>query len=560
MPRKTAPTTAALRRAPRIELIRCDEIQPDPFQPRKHIDPVALRELADSILERGLLQAIRVFERGTERAPYIIETGERRWRACFELLHHDRIKAEIVPVKEPAEALADQIVENDQREALTYLEEAHAYADLQARGTGGHLLTVDQVAEQIGKKPAHVAQRLRLNALIPEARKELETGQIYLGHALQIARLQPPEQKEALKHAKRQEWTSQGTVSVPASVRVLELWIQDEVLMELKRAPWKLEDPELVPAAGACTTCPKRTGSQPALWADLKGPDRCSDRGCFKSKAQAFLQVRVAAITKRDGRAPLMLSDMYYNAPKNLVSHQDWKEAARKGRNGCKLSRPAIVVGELVPKEIFACADKACRRHFTRPRTEPRPDPKKAAAAKAKARVDNAATWVLERELIAHAPTIAAMTAADWQLLVPVLTESYNREDMSAGELAGFGLRAPAVLTVDQFSRLLGAALVCEAQFRRTGDLRELAKRWKVDPKRCAKDAARMLEGRRARIEAIDDGRQAAGKGYKPPKDACAHCGCTEGNPCPGGCGWMANPNKKPGRLCTACHEEGARL
>jgi hypothetical protein len=65
-------------------------------------------------------------------------------------------------------------------------------------------------------------------------------------------------------------------------------------MLQLVKAGFPLDDAELVPAAGACLKCPKRTGNQPELFGDIKSPDVCTDPGCFEKKVAAFGKIRLA--------------------------------------------------------------------------------------------------------------------------------------------------------------------------------------------------------------------------------------------------------------------------
>ena len=156
-----------------LQEIELDRIVPNPEQPRQHIDPEALAELAASIRQHGLLQPLVVTraERG-----YSIVAGERRWRAARAA----GLTSVPVIVKEAsAESVLElALVENLQRADLTPLEEAAAYQLLVERG-----LTQEQVATRVGRSRVAVANRLRLLSLPAEARSLLVSGALTEGHA-----------------------------------------------------------------------------------------------------------------------------------------------------------------------------------------------------------------------------------------------------------------------------------------------------------------------------------------------------------------------------------------
>ncbi len=77
--------------------------------------------------------------------------------------------------------------------------------------------------------------------------------------------------------------------------KALREWIQDNVNLKLKDVPWDLNDANLVPAAGACSSCEKRSSTNPALFSELtvKGEDTCFDAGCYGQKREAFVKIQL---------------------------------------------------------------------------------------------------------------------------------------------------------------------------------------------------------------------------------------------------------------------------
>ncbi len=99
-----------------------------------------------------------------------------------------------------------------------------------------------------------------------------------------IARLPQEQQKDAFAAAFREDWRTKEKHAIP--VRELAQWIRENVMLTLADAVFDCEDAELVPAAGACVTCPKRTGANTALFDDFAQDDRCmlcGIRGLFKA-------------------------------------------------------------------------------------------------------------------------------------------------------------------------------------------------------------------------------------------------------------------------------------
>ena len=147
---------------PRVFRLRLSEIEPNPDQPRKHIDREALAELAASIERHGLIQPITVQRRDGEDR-YVLVAGERRFRA-HELLGREEILAIVT------NGAADEIalIENIQREDLHPLEEAAAFA----RMMQAHGWTQEQLAEIVGKARPTVTNTLKLNGLADSIKAE----------------------------------------------------------------------------------------------------------------------------------------------------------------------------------------------------------------------------------------------------------------------------------------------------------------------------------------------------------------------------------------------------
>ncbi|MDR6356435.1 ParB/RepB/Spo0J family partition protein [Pseudomonas psychrotolerans] len=170
-----------------------DIIQRGKYQPRRHMDPVALEELANSIRVQGLMQPIVVRAIGEGR--YEIIAGERRWRASQQA-GLERIPALVRDVPDQV-AIALALIENIQRQNLNPLEEAMALQRLQDEFE----LTQAQVAEAVGKSRSGVTNLLRLLALAEEAKELLAKGELEMGHARALLGL--PKARQAERGAAR---------------------------------------------------------------------------------------------------------------------------------------------------------------------------------------------------------------------------------------------------------------------------------------------------------------------------------------------------------------------
>lgn len=159
----------------KIQEIDLDDIRPNPHQPRHNFDPEALKELADSIKQSGVLQPIVL--RASSVSGYEIVAGERRVRAS-RLAGLTTIPAIVRQLSEE-EMIELAVLENLQREDLTPLEEAEAYNMMMAKLD----LTQSQVAQRLGKSRPHVTNSLRLLKLPQTVKDMLNQKEISMGIA-----------------------------------------------------------------------------------------------------------------------------------------------------------------------------------------------------------------------------------------------------------------------------------------------------------------------------------------------------------------------------------------
>jgi ParB/RepB/Spo0J family partition protein len=269
-------------------------LRPNRFNPRKHIDKAALNELADSIAEIGVMQAIvaREIKDAVAGEPlYEIVAGERRWRASEIAAGRSKSKAvatipTIVRELSDFQAMQLAVIENAQREDLHPIEEAEGFhmllhPPLQTSGAPAKSLTVDELAAKLHKSRSHVFNRLKLMSLTKEARDKCFSGELQPTIAMLIARMPADQQPKALKEVLK------GYGGAPMTFREAQEHIRRSYMLELARAPFKITDASLVPAAGSCRECPKRTGANPDLFSDVKNGDVCTDGACFERKVEA---------------------------------------------------------------------------------------------------------------------------------------------------------------------------------------------------------------------------------------------------------------------------------
>ena len=208
--------------APRASLdVDIDQLEPNRYQPRAHIDDARLEDLARSIRANGVIQPIvvRKLEGGSfsARERYQIIAGERRWRAA-QLAQLTQVP---VVIKDIADSdrkrqLEMALIENIQREDLNPMEAAAAYQRLSEE----FQLTQDDIATEVGKDRATVANYLRLLKLPEEVRGNVASGALSMGHARAIV---------ALPSDADQRRLARDVVSRGLSVRETEALVKKEI-------------------------------------------------------------------------------------------------------------------------------------------------------------------------------------------------------------------------------------------------------------------------------------------------------------------------------------------
>jgi ParB family chromosome partitioning protein len=178
------PDAAGAPAGERLLEVAPEHIDPNPHQPRQHIDPERLAELARSMTEQGVVQPLVVRRLGSR---YQIIAGERRWRAAQQA---GLAKLPVI-VREASdgELLEIALVENIQREELNPIEEASAYRRLITEL--GY--SQEQVANRVGKDRSTVANVLRLLRLPREIRALIAGQKLSPGHARPLLSLTDPE-------------------------------------------------------------------------------------------------------------------------------------------------------------------------------------------------------------------------------------------------------------------------------------------------------------------------------------------------------------------------------
>lgn len=255
-----------------ITQVPLKDIRPSKTNPRKRLDEKAHAELTSSIMQHGLISPVLVRILDGRPNTYELVNGHRRL-AAFKELGRTEIDA-LVRELTDEEVREIQIIDNLQRLDIHPLDEAECLKEM---AQALHLDT-KQIAAKVGKSTTYVAQRMKLNDLHAEWQKRYVEGGIQLGHALLLCRQSEADQEKLLRHS----YIGLETVGELAEQ------IEREFHLVLHKAGFPKKDPLLLPSAGACDSCPKRTIFNIDLFGESKS-DRCTDASCFEQKADLFL-------------------------------------------------------------------------------------------------------------------------------------------------------------------------------------------------------------------------------------------------------------------------------
>lgn len=274
---------------------------PTPDNTRKFRADAAFDSLVESIRTTGIFQPL--IARKMKGDKFDLRAGERRLRAALKL------KLSLVPVIirdwDDATALKITVLENLERDDLTVIERAASIKMFYDRD-----MTTADIAAELGRSPGWVARQAQLLSLTGDWQKAIARGDEHWAGRWPVASLQliaalsSDNQARVFKQfgGHDKDWSSHGMrdlqVGKPGDIA---RWIANNVTRELKHAQWDLDDGTLVPTAGACSACPKRTKATPFLWDELEDAksvgagDRCLEGSCWNRKATMFTQLNLQA-------------------------------------------------------------------------------------------------------------------------------------------------------------------------------------------------------------------------------------------------------------------------
>jgi ParB family chromosome partitioning protein len=366
-----------------VQDIPLSRIQESKTNPRRQFDETKLAELANNIRQHGVLQPVlvRPLPDG-EPDTYELVAGARRFRAS-KLAKRESIPASIRELTD-MQCLELQLIENLQRADVHELDEARGYATLMQFQPETY--TVETLAEKIGRSEKYVYARLRLMHLIEEAQEAFYIGRLTVAHGFEIARLQPNDQRRALQecfpHHKTAAAILKDGKAEAVTVRQLRAWVEQEIHLDLTNAPFDPQDETLLPPAGSCAKCPKRTGNNPLLFPEVRLKSICTDRACYRMKIDALVQIRIKPL-EAAGEKPLRVSHAPAWQAKNRnpnVLYEGNYRTVKKAE--CPQTKTAVVIdGTDAGKVLHVCRDEQCKIHAHVSHYEPTP---KERAARAK--------------------------------------------------------------------------------------------------------------------------------------------------------------------------------
>ncbi len=229
---------------------------------------------------------------------------------------------------------------------------------------------------------------------MPAAVEAFYAGEIGVGHALLLAKLPADQQAEGLSACFKEVYNiGAKPARILLPVRNLQFWIDSNILLVLKDAPFDKRDAHLVPAAASCLDCPKRTGHNKLLFADDLGRqgDRCTDPRCYQSKVAAHLAKTIAAKPQmvqistaygghKEG-SPVLPRNKYTAIRDDKPKSKD--EAKRPEFKVCKFTREAIIAEGGDAGTIHkVCANPSCPIHHPKQPTSRTDDNHKAEQEK----------------------------------------------------------------------------------------------------------------------------------------------------------------------------------
>jgi ParB/RepB/Spo0J family partition protein len=307
-----------------------------------------MEALTASVRVRGILQHFlwRPHPAGGDLLEIIF--GARRYRAA-KGAGLKEVPGRLIEVDDRT-ALEMMTAENDQRKDVDLMEQAEGYANFVLFGH-----TPESLAGKIGRSVKYIYNRLELLKLAPSLQDDLRAGKLPFDHAKALCRLQTADQEWLLSDRCPRPLYDGGRVCLLSALKdsIGERFLED---LSPAESPWMRDDsPTLVPSAGSCKSCPKRTGSNPTLFDVLyeddeqgpplkRGRNLCTDRACYSRKLDAFVELGIRTTTESTGREPLKISAEYSARRHGVISASKYEIVDSKTARDASKLRPAVIV------------------------------------------------------------------------------------------------------------------------------------------------------------------------------------------------------------------------
>jgi ParB/RepB/Spo0J family partition protein len=281
----------------KMAFIDISQVTPSKTNPRKDFKESTMKELIESVREKGILQPVLVRPLGKDE--YELVCGERRFRAAKKAGLKE-IPA-IVRDMDDKTSLEVQLIENMQRSDVHPLEEAEGYEQLIAQhGYAG----AEQIAAKVGKSKSYIYGCMRLLALVEKLRKFFYEGRMDKSIALLLARIPESMQEKAAKDI----GLGEDTKSPLMSYKMASDLLRTMYTTTLSEALFDIKDGTLLEGCGACSTCPHRSGNQHDLFGDIESADICTNPPCFQKKIEAHYG-RIKESAELSGRKMMSFKD-----------------------------------------------------------------------------------------------------------------------------------------------------------------------------------------------------------------------------------------------------------
>lgn len=339
---------------------------------RKIIDEESIKELSENIKQHGVIQPLTCRKIANDKIEVVC--GQRRYKAAkMAGLISVPIYIRDIPDNEVEDV---QFMENYNREQMNPMDESDAVSKFYKK-----YKNYEVVCQKLNMKMTKCISYHSLQNLIEQGKKLVRENRIPLGHAMLISKLQVKDQPRALDSVFSGSGQDKKLIGVDDATPYNKLkgWIQNELMQNLVKAPFSKTDEKLVPEAGSCAVCPKRTGFNTNLFNDFdKKEDRCTDGKCFGDKMKAHMKKledevkkqAAATIEANKNKKPeqkvevqeqLLKITPYYSSEKGVLSSQSFHVVDKGSCPHCKVA--IYVDGSSVGQKTFVCITKDCPVH-----------------------------------------------------------------------------------------------------------------------------------------------------------------------------------------------------